>query len=393
MQTTTIKTKNTYENIVEEFNKRNCKLLDTKEEFDVIKTNSKRFAYKLNYIASCGHTHKVFYNVFKSRNTGIVCSSCKQKEIGKNVKEKIDNNEISKSFTTEQELKVIKDFQKRFENNFNIIKAFDGCLVDIIYKPKAVIEDKWVGIQVKTSSTYSFHINNNYKNCLLLLFCVKDNCMWLIPENIIVNQTKITIGYKKSKYDIYKVNNDVIENKLYELYNKTYTFQFDTLNTPINIYQHREQIFRKYREEKLPFITFQDNEMEASVYDFKIGNLKIQEKVSKPILDRKDTYSFTLQKHDGLIERKIIHRQYDINDNDFYWLNFDNKKTFFVIPENVLVEKGIVGNKIGRNTKHLRIVYNDKLFSKYTWLQPYIFDYETIHEEINKNRLCKLLSI
>jgi hypothetical protein len=390
---TTIKTKNTYENTVEEFNKRKCKLLDSKEEFDVIKSNSKKSAYKLNYIASCGHTHKVYYNVFKSRNTGIVCHSCKNKEIGKNIKEKMNNNEISKSFNTEQEFKVIKEFQNRIENYFNIIKAFDGCMVDIIFKPKSVVEDKWVGIQVKTGSTYSFHINNNYTNCLLLLFCVEDNCMWLIPENIIVNQSKITIGYKKSKYNIYKVNNDDIGNKLNELYNKTSTFQFDTLNTPINIYQHREQIFRKYREEKIPFIKFKNSEMEATVSDFTIGNLKIQEKVSKPIVDRKNTYSFTLRKHDGMIGGKRSHRQYDIDDNDFYWLNFDNKKTFFVIPENVLVEKGIVGNKIGSNSQYLRFSYNDKFISKNSWLQPYMFDYETIHDELNKNRLCNLLRI
>ena len=385
---------NTYENIVEEFNKRKCKLLDTKEEFDEIKKNSKKCAYKLNYIASCGHTHKVFFNVFKSRNTGIVCSSCKQKELGKKMKEKYDNNEISKSCNVEQEYTFIKDFQNRLENNFNTIKAFDGCMVDIIYKPNSVLEDKWVGIQVKTSSTYSFHINNNnYTNCLILLYCVKDDSMWLIPENIIVNQTKITIGYKKSKYNIYKVNNDDIINKLNELYNKTSTFQFDTLNTPINIYQHREQLFRKYREEKINFINFQDNEMEATVSDFTIGNLKIQEKVSQPIQDRKNTYCFTLRKHDGLIEGKRIHKQYDINDNDFYWLNFDNKKTFFVIPENVLVDKEIIGNKIGNNSQYFRIIYNERFISKNAWLQPYIFDYETIHEELNKNRLCKLLSI
>ena len=299
----------TYENIVEEFKKRNCKLLDTNDEFNEIKKNSKTRAYRLNYIASCGHTHKVFYNVFKSRNTGIVCSSCKNKEIGKNMKEKIKNNEISKSFNTEQEFKVIKEFQNRLENHFNIIKAFDGCMVDIIFKPKSVVEDKWVGIQVKTGSTYSFHINNNYTNCLLLLFCIEDNNMWLIPENIIVNQTKITIGYQKSKYNIYKVNNDDIINKLNELYNKTSTFPFEIVNTPINIYQHREQLFRKYREEKINFIHFQNSEMEATVSDFTIGNLKIQEKVSQCIVDRKNTYSFTLRKHDGLVEGKIKHKQ------------------------------------------------------------------------------------
>ena len=41
-------------------------------------------------------------------------------------------------------------------------------LVDVSFKPNNVLEDSWVGIQVKTTNvrhlTYSFHINNIYKN-------------------------------------------------------------------------------------------------------------------------------------------------------------------------------------------------------------------------------------
>ena len=56
---------NIYENVVEEFNKRNCKLLNTKDEYTEILKSAKKTMYKLNYIASCGHNHIVFYNVFK----------------------------------------------------------------------------------------------------------------------------------------------------------------------------------------------------------------------------------------------------------------------------------------------------------------------------------------
>jgi len=76
---------NVYENIIEEFNKRGCTLITTKEEHSEI---IKKHNYKLNYIASCGHNHNVFYNVFKSRGTGIVCSSCKYTENGNIKKEK-----------------------------------------------------------------------------------------------------------------------------------------------------------------------------------------------------------------------------------------------------------------------------------------------------------------
>jgi hypothetical protein len=183
-----------YENIINEFKKKNCQLLTSKEEHNRIINISKSCNYKLNYIASCGHNHNVFYNVFKSRNTGIICPNCKNKENSKKIKEKINNNEISKISNIEIEFKFIKEFQKLIEDKFDIIKAFDGCYIDLIYKPKYIKENKWVGIQVKTTNkintTYGFHINNIYENCLILLYCVEDKNMWLIPENIIGNQKK-----------------------------------------------------------------------------------------------------------------------------------------------------------------------------------------------------------
>jgi hypothetical protein len=379
---------NIYENVIEEFNKQNCKLLTTKEEYIDILKNTKN-VYRLNYIASCGHKHIVFYNVFKSRGTGIVCPSCKNKKIGDDKKEKMKNNEMSKTSTIEQEYKFINQIQLFLKNDFEIIKAFDGCNIDIIFKPKNIIDNKWVGIQVKTTNvrhlTYSFHINNIYKNCLILLYCVEDNKMWLIPENIIGEQKKISIGYNKSKYNIYQINENTVINKLNELYNNTTNFEFDKLNTPTCIYQQREQIFRNFREEKINYIKFEYHEIEGTVYDFKIENYKIQEKVTK--IDDKNKCCFQLCKNNGLINGKQNQIQYDIGDNDFYWLNCDNKKTFFVIPESILIKKGIIGNKIENNNKQtLKITVKKELHNKSSWLQIYMFDYENI----DKDRLLYL---
>ena len=377
---------NIYENVIEEFNKQNCKLLTTKEEYIDILKNTKN-VYRLNYIASCGHTHIVFYNVFKSRGTGIVCPSCKNKKIGYDKKEKMKNNEMSKTSTIEQECKFINQIQLFLKNDFEIIKAFDGCNIDIIFKPKNIIDDKWVGIQVKTTNvrhlTYSFHINNIYKNCLLLFYCCEDETMWLIPENIIGNQKKVSIGYNKSKYNIYKICKDNLINKLNEFYNKTTNFEFDKLNTPTCIYQQREQFFRKYREEKIKFLNFGYDNIEGTVYDFKIKNFKVQEKVAK-ISDKENRYIFFLCKNNGS-SNKI---QYDIGDNDFYWLNCDNKETFFVIPEKNLIDKGFIGNKIENiNRQTLKITVKRVLHKKSAWLQDYMFDYENI----DKDRLLFLL--
>ena len=80
--------------------------------------------------------------------------------------------------------------------------------------------------------------------------------MWIIPENVIGIQQKISIGYKKSKYNIYKINIDEVINKLHIFYINTTKFEFDILNTPTNIYQQREQQFKNFRQETIKFIDF-----------------------------------------------------------------------------------------------------------------------------------------
>ena len=381
---------NIYENIIEEFNKNNCKLLTTKEEHIEILNLTKKGNYRLNYTASCGHNHIVFYNVFKSRGTGIICPSCKNKQIGNEKKEKIKNNEITKISTIEQENTFITKICDVFHNDFEIIKAFDGCNVDIIFRPKNITEDNWVGIQVKTTNarhlTYGFHINNLYKDCLLLFYCCEDESMWLIPENIIGNQQKVSIGYNKSKYNIYKVTKDNIINKLNELYVITSKFNYEILNTPNCIYQQREKEFRKYREEKINFIKFNYENMEGTVYDFKIGDFKIQEKVT---IISNDKCRFQLCKNNGIINNKRNQIQYDNGDNDFYWLNCDNKKTFFVIPEKILIDRGIIGNNIDKKSQFIKITIKEILHIKSSWLQHYMFDYENI----DKDKLLNILHL
>ena len=377
-----------YENIIEEFNKRGCKLLTTKEEHIEILNTVKKTNYKLYYSASCGHNNWVFYNVFKSRGTGIICPTCKHKINSLEKKEKIKNNELSKICNIEQEFEFIKYISKLLENEFEFIKAFDGCKSDIIFRPKNIADDKWVGIQVKTTKqrylTYGFNINNNYNytDCLLLFYCFEDECMWLIPENIIQDQKKVSIGYNKSKYNIYKTCKDTICEKLKNLYSSTTQFNFNILNIPTNIYQQREQEFRKFRENKIDFIDFCYENMEGTVYDFKINKLKIQEKVTK-IYDKENRYIFNLCKNNGT-QNNI---QYDIGDNDYYWLNCDNKIYFFVIPEKILIDKGIIGNN--KKTLFFKITVRKILHKNSSWLQPYMFNYENI----DKERLINVLNL
>ena len=377
--------------MVEVLNEKGCKMLSTPEEAEI---NKRSGFYKINYVASCGHEHQVFFNVFKSRGTGIICANCKRSKINTNKKNKIASGEISPIQTIISEYNFICKFQNDIKDNFEIIKAFDGCKVDIIYKPKYVEEDKWVGIQVKTTDkirlTYSFNIHNfEYNDCLLLLYCHEDEALWIIPENTIQSQKKISIGVNKSKYNIYKVEKENIFKKLEELYDSTTKYNFETLDTPICLYQQREKEFRKFRQNKINFLDYIYEGMEGTPYDFKINGYKIQEKVVTPRHDNKNLFLFNIVKNN--INRNInnkSHCQYSVGDNDFYWINCDDKQIFFVIPEKILIDKGYVGNPEGPIFFSLN---PSKLNNNNLWINPYMFNYETIEEDDNKNRLLNLL--
>ena len=133
--------------------------------------------------------------------------------------------------------------------------------------------------------------------------------------------------------------------------------------------------------------------MEGTVYDFKINGYKIQDKTAK-LCEKQNRCIFCLCKNKGKIESKRNQVQYDINDNNFYWLNCDNKQHFFVIPEKVLIEKEFIGNKEeNKNKIFLIITIKDELYYDYRhkWLTSFVFNYTSINETSNKTRLLNLL--
>ena len=77
--------------------------------------------------------------------------------------------------------------------------------------------------------------------------------------------------------------------------------------------------------------------------------------------------------------------QYDVGDNDFYWLNVDNKKTFFVFPEQKFIDRGIIGSS--KKNTFFKITLKEKIHKISEWILPYMFDYENIDRE----RLLALL--
>jgi hypothetical protein len=371
----------TYESICKKFSEKNCEVIMTSDEFNEKYKNN---TCKINYIASCSHTNSVSYKNFISLNQGINCPNCVFKNNSCKLKKMYSNG--NNLFSLNQEFKVIQYFRNLIDKHFIVIKSFDGCKADIIIKTIEEIEDLWLGIQVKTTikktdkEQYYFRLNDGkYDNCLILCVCDEDKKMWLIPYEEVKGLKTIGIA-KKSKYNKYEINTDNLIEKLNYYYKLSSKTNFDILDTPTSKTQQQEQSYRKMREEKIKFVEFKNNTIEGLVYDFMIGNKKVQEKVGSIVHNNNNSFVFCLVKYKCRVEGKCKKQCYEEGDNDLYWLNCKNG-FFYVIPEKELISRGF----IGENGKEK--LYVSPTNKNTEWCNDYLFNYE----EINKDKLLEII--
>ena len=370
----------TFQTISKAFLDKGCVLTETEEEFNTIYVNIKS---KINYTASCGHNNSVSCKNFIHLNQGINCPSCVNNNTGAKLKE-LRSGENNNS-SIEQEYKCIQYFIGIINQHFQIKKTFDGCMADIILRPLDSIDDLWLGIQVKSTykkcdrGEYDFKLNGtNYDNYLILCICLEDKKMWLIPYEDVKGQKTIKISIK-SKYNHYEVIVNNINNKLMNFYNDMPKFQFDILNTPTSDTQKQEQLYRKLREDKVNFINYIYPDFEGTVYDFKISDKKVQEKVGFICKNNPNSFGFSINKSDG----KNFNCSYKFGDNDLYWLHCKNTSRFYVIPESILIEKRLIGD----NCKQHLYISPTNIRTK--WTNDYLFNYD----DIDKERLLQLFQI
>lgn len=366
----------TYEHVVNKFLDKKCVVTMDKAEFMQVYKNS---TCKIKYNAVCGHHNTVSYKNFITLNQGINCPKCVNKNSGAKLKELYsDDNKLS---SLKQELKCINYFKELTADHFTTIKAYDGCKADIVVKPIDVIEDLWLGIQVKTTnkkterSQYYFRLNTGkYDNCLILCMCDEDKKMWLIPYEEVKGLKTIGVA-QKSKYNIYEVNEENLMEKLHYYYTLINKYEFKTLDTPTSKSQQQEQEYCKIRESTIDFVTFTRNGMEGMVYDFMIGNKKVQEKVGTMTHDNPNSFSFNLSKYDCRVDGKCKQQCYEEGDNDLYWLHCKNGK-FYVIPEDILIENGHIGKDCIKEK-----LYVSPTNQNTEWCNEYLFDYNNVDKE------------
>jgi hypothetical protein len=369
----------TFQYVCKTFLDKGCSLSMNEDEFYKLYKNNRT---KLNYTALCGHNNIVCLSNFMSLNQGINCPSCVNTNTGEKLRQ-LRSGE-NKNSSIEQEFSCIQYFISIINETFVSNKSFDGCKSDIILKSKTIDKDLWIGIQVKTTCNktdkdqYYFRLNGtNYNNCLIICICLQDKKMWLIPYEDVNGQKTIGIA-KTSKYNKYEVTIDNINDKLFNYYSIMNTFSFDILNTPTSYCQKQEQEYRKLRETKIHFIEFIYPNMEGTVYDFKIGNFKIQEKGGFICKNNPNSFGFILEKSSGKHKRT----SYEKGDNDFYWLNCKNGK-FYVIPESILIEKGFVSDNCDNNcdNKCKQHLYVSPTNNNTKWANDYLFDYDNLDKD------------
>jgi len=376
----------TFNEVKEEFEKHNCKLLMTEDEFN---QKPRYVKEKYPYIASCNdnHNHEVYFNNFKNRLTGIECPKCV------NMKKSIDNKEkykLNPVLSHELENNSIEYLKTIIGDLFDVEFNGEGCLADCSIKPKHITEDSWLMVQMKStekprSDGYKFHSSSKYKNCIIIYICLSDKKMWLLDGNK-TTTTTISIGLKKSKYDEFEITKDTILEILTYYYNTLQKYGFETIDTPITINQQLEREYRIYSETMIPCLTFIRNEKQGLVYDFMVNEFKVQEKVSSQMKNRTSIY-FTLDKHNsnnGVLQ----HISYKKGDNDFYWLNVNNNKHFYIIPEHEFLSRNIINID---KTSSITLNPNSNTGNN-SWTKHYLFDYTNI-TKIDEEKLKRMFHL
>ena len=356
-----------YENVYDVFINKGCKLITNKEEYYELKKIYK--IPKLNYIASCGHDNSVHYNVFKSRNTGVICPKCiinKNKQFSGKI---TSSGESANIYYNNLSIKYIVNIIK---SNYTYKFTHEGCMIDILIKPINEVLDLWLPVKIKSTNifynnTYGFNNDNNnndkYKNYVIICVYINDNKIWLFDDSDITSK-KISIGKYKSKYSENEVN---MENINCILLNKYQTKELVTIEDVNNLLSKHIKIELQYSKLREKYVKYEFNNVNKySHTDFKLNNKNFQEKVGS---NNNNFVNFKLTKRCSISKS---YQPYNKNDNDFYWLHLPNETHFFLIPENELIYNN------DKLIKYLCIKISDDgcpFSQKYNY---YLFEYKNI---------------
>lgn len=368
-----------YATLVQDFLDKDCILKLSQDEFQKIKGLQKTILY---FIAQCGHDSHASFTNFKNKNTGVICRDCSLTKNVENKKQKI-SNEISNEHITE---KLSYEYLSHLiSDNFQVEKTNEGCQADMVIRPKEVLEDQWLKIQLKATKGYShgiynfMSINKDYDDCLIVLISLSDGKVWMIPYEVVKHLNSLSIGKTNSIYNKYLVNQENIIATLNNYYKITNLFDLEQCKIPKPLANRQELFYATRRSEKLLFFNFEKPKFDGTVYDFLLNGFKHQEKVST-FVAKKDYFLCKLCKR-GSNEKKC--QYYQVGDNDFYWFWIKDSTYFYVVPEHILLERECIAakNEIKAGYKMMCLYPHREVESKYNFLDNYKFDLNNLDQE------------
>ena len=333
--------------IKKKFRDKDCIVLTTEDEFTTEKMHTKT---KMRVTMSCGHEDILSLNAFQKRRHSI-CQNCIYKEVTKN-----NYNEIERMATGNiNEAKCFDYIKNLLINDFEVKKTHEGCKCDMIIKPLDMLEDKWLGIQLKqttitqTVKQYGFKKIGKYPDIVIICIVLPINKILIFDGNDLLGKSGISIGTNESKYD----KNEVLKENLVELIKIKYDIypkhSSEDLNIPTFVLHQIEHENRLFRENlfnnqfKLEYPN-----LDGTKYDIIINNFKVQDKCGQRVRNLNSYYVHISCSN---------YNNYKLGDNDFYWINMPDSN-FYIIPEKILLEDN--GNIIIRITLNKK--YEDYYF-------------------------------
>jgi len=367
-----------YEKVKLCFDENDCTLLTSFEEFEELRKTVLKQSYqfvRVKFTASCSHESSVVFTNFNLRKTGKTCKACVKQTQKDTMKQKNNANEIEY-----EGIKIIEEYLSPF---YEVIRTKEGCLADMAIRKKGEEDDKWIPVQVKTTMSvsygmYSFTVHNKYKDMILICVCNSEKKLWIVPYNHLVVKSKLNISVT-SKYNKYLVDNSSINNFIDKYISDIVYNTIDVLLTPTHLLQQREQLYVKKREQYLPFLSYQYPNVQNTCVDVIINGRKVQEKILG-FIESKKGLCCSLSANNGKYEGKRQFRMYQLGENDYYWLHSSIDDRFWIIPEQVIYEKGYISNKNEIKTKRTLWFKSDKNVTQ-TWLNDYEFTYSNIDRE------------
>lgn len=378
-----------YSVIKNAYESKGCILHTTEQEYLTMKEKMNLKSMWFSITSICGHREKSLYYSFLADNTCLYCKKCtliraRERLIGQG---KTEDGYGTSLMTQKLAVDIVK---KKCEDMFDCVKTRDGCDSDLLIRPNGNRDDLWLKVKVKSTTfgegNLCFRINKIYQAIYLLVSIVTEE-IWMFDQSELVIRTY----YMKQHKNIYdeqliKSNQDLCQKLAMEHSKNVYTGTFDMLNNPISPTMQLEYKYVLRREQTITYLKFDRNEISGAVYNFRVGKLKFQESVCSKQAG-KNIFTANISKNCGQKGRK----SYNIGDNDFYWININEKlehsDEFFVVPESALLENGFIDDPSGKKGhKYLTISANP-------WIYKYRFHWSTVANEPEKNRLLTLLGI